>query len=51
MRERVAGDAAKMQSPVVVAEVVNRLVGDTTNYKSGDLILIKDGVVSVAGQI
>lgn len=51
MRERVAGDAAQMQKPAVVAEVVHELVDGGTKYKSGDLILVKDNIVSVANQI
>jgi len=51
MRERVAGDAAKMQSPKVVAEVVATLVENAAEYASGDLILIKDSVVSIAGRV
>lgn len=46
MRERIAGDAARMQSPAVVAEVVADLIDEKTQNKSGDIILVKDGTVS-----
>jgi NAD(P)-dependent dehydrogenase (short-subunit alcohol dehydrogenase family) len=51
MRERVAGDAAKMQSPDVVAKVVADLVTGTTDNKSGDVILVKDGAISTFNSI
>lgn len=51
MRERVAGDAAKMQSPTVIAEEVKNIVARENDYTSGDIILIKDGACSIASRL
>jgi len=51
MREQIFHDASKHQSPMVVAEVIAQLVNGTGGYKSGDVILVKDGETSVASRI
>ena len=51
MRERVAHDAAKQQSPDVVAQIIVDIVSGLPEYKSGDVILVKDGSVSVAPKV
>jgi NAD(P)-dependent dehydrogenase (short-subunit alcohol dehydrogenase family) len=51
MRERIAGDAAQMQSPEVVAKAVLDLVNQNGEYKSGDIISVRDGIISVVAQI
>jgi len=51
MREKIAGDADKMQSPDVIAAVVSSLLNETTDHKSGDLILVRDGVVSISARV
>lgn len=51
MRERVAHDAALMQSPVVIAEEIKKIVADEGDYKSGDVILIKDSAASIASRL
>lgn len=50
MRERIAHDAAKMQSPALIAELVRDIVrGD--EYHSGDVVVIKDGTRSIASRV
>ncbi len=51
MRERLAGDAAKMQSPAAVAEVVTNLIEQKTENRSGDILLIKDSRTMTVGSI
>ncbi|MEK7628420.1 MAG: SDR family oxidoreductase [Patescibacteria group bacterium] len=51
MRERIAHDAKEMQSPKVIAEVVATLINHASSYKSGDLILVKDGSATLAGRL
>jgi NAD(P)-dependent dehydrogenase (short-subunit alcohol dehydrogenase family) len=51
MRERVAHDAATKQSPAVITALISELVGGHKEYKSGDVILVKDGIRSIAARI
>ena len=51
MRERVAHDAAQMQDPRVIAEVILAIITGDPQYKSGDLVLIKNAVTSVVGRV
>ena len=51
MRERLAHDAQKHQSPAVVAEAIARIIHGETEYKSGDIVVVKDGVTSLAGRV
>ncbi|RJR13515.1 SDR family oxidoreductase [Candidatus Parcubacteria bacterium] len=51
MRERVAHDAAKMQSPEVIATLVQELIAGSTECKSGDVILVKDGTRSIVSRV
>jgi NAD(P)-dependent dehydrogenase (short-subunit alcohol dehydrogenase family) len=49
MRENLAHDAAKQQSPTVVAEVVQKIISGESTYQSGDIIVVKNGEISKAG--
>lgn len=51
MRERLAGDAAKMQSPDVIAEAVRAAIENTEEYKSGDILLVRDGVTTTVSRL
>lgn len=51
MRERTAGDASKQQSPDVVAVVAADLVEGKGEYKSGDVILVKNGETSISSRL
>ena len=51
MRNRVASDATNQQSPEVVANVVKELLSTTGKYKSGDVLLVKNGETSVVSKI
>ena len=51
MRQRIAGDAAQMQSPAVVAALARDLILGKTENKSGDIILIRDGAISVVSRL
>jgi NAD(P)-dependent dehydrogenase (short-subunit alcohol dehydrogenase family) len=43
MRRKVANDADISQSPDVIAHVIARIVEDNSTYKSGDIVLVRDG--------
>ena len=43
MRRKVADDADTSQSPEVVAKVVARIALGTSPYKSGDIVIVRDG--------
>lgn len=43
MRERIAGDASQKQRPAVIATLVAALVTGKTNYKNGDILVVRDG--------
>lgn len=51
MRERTAHDAATKQSPSVVADMVRALVEGTGDYRSGDVVVVKDTTVSIASRL
>lgn len=51
MIEKIGGDPAKTQDPKLVAELVARIVEQQRSYKSGDVIVIRDGKESVASLI
>ncbi len=43
MRKKIASDAALSQSPEAVARTVADIVSGKSNYKSGDIVIVKDG--------
>jgi len=43
MREKIAGDAATKQNPSAIAQTVLGIVLGKTDYKSGDIIVVRDG--------
>lgn len=47
MRERIAGDAAQMQSPSVIAGEIKKIISRETDYTSGSIVLIKDGITTI----
>ncbi len=49
MREKIADDASQSQPPSAVASVVADLISGKTDYKSGDIIVVRDGNVSKTG--
>lgn len=49
MREKIATDAATSQSPEMVASVVTDIIALRSVYKSGDIVVVRDGQVSKAG--
>ncbi len=51
MRERIAHDAATKQSPDVVAALVQQLVGEQSEYLSGDIIRVQDEQVSIVSRL
>lgn len=51
MRQRLVRDAARHQSPSVVAEVIAQLINNPGGHKSGDVILIKDGSAAIATRV
>jgi len=51
MREKIAHDAAKHQDPNVVADLVNTIIGEEGDYKSGDIISVRDGATEIVSRI
>ncbi|MBY0472765.1 SDR family oxidoreductase [Patescibacteria group bacterium] len=51
MRERIAGDATKMQSPDVIAKTVLDLINQNGDFKSGDIISVRDEQVAIVSKI
>jgi len=43
MRKKIASDAAFSQSPEAVARTVTDIVSGRSNYKSGNIVIVKDG--------
>lgn len=48
MREKIGGDRAAAQAPEVVAHLIARLIAGS-EFASGDIIAIRDGIISKAG--
>lgn len=42
MRQKAAGDAKKHQSPEVIAKLVREIVSGKTNYRNGDIVIVRD---------
>lgn len=51
MREKIAHDAAQHQSPSVIAEVVLSAMQKKGEYRSGDILSVKDGKVEIVSRI
>jgi short-subunit dehydrogenase len=51
MREKIAGDAATMQNPSIVADVISDIILERGNFKSGDIISIHNSIVSKVSEI
>lgn len=51
MREMIAHDASKHQSPAVIADVIKKIIEGHTEYKSGDVILVHDSQTSIAARL
>lgn len=51
MLEKIGGDMADAQEVAAVTEVMLRLMGEPANYMSGDLIVVRDGQVTLAGRL
>lgn len=51
MREKIATDAKTSQPPVVVAGLIATLISGASDYKSGDIIVVRDGKISVAAHL
>jgi|SRR3989344_1077366 len=49
MREKIGDDASRSQPPSAVASVVADLISGKTDYKSGDIIVVRDDKISKAG--
>jgi len=43
MREKIGGDRAKAQDPQAIADFIARLVAGRTEYRSGDIVVVRDG--------
>ena len=43
MRKKIASDAALSQSPEAVARTVADIISGRSKYKSGDIVIVKDG--------
>lgn len=51
MRTKVMGVHAAAQSPAAVANLIANLVSKKTSHKSGDIIIVRDGIVTKAGGV
>lgn len=47
MRQRTSGDAGGAQSPDVIADTVRTIIDANSNYKSGSILVVKDGITSI----
>jgi short-subunit dehydrogenase len=51
MRERIAKDATEHQNPEVIAETIRRIVCGESDYRSGDIVTILDGIESIHSRV
>jgi short-subunit dehydrogenase len=51
MLEKIGGNLASAQDASVVGELLFRIMGRHTENKSGDIVVIRDGEVSLAGRL
>ena len=51
MLEKIGGDFATAQDAAVVAEAVLQLMLRPTDNKTGDVIVVRDGCVTLAGRL
>lgn len=51
MREKIAGDASSSQDPAAVANIIGDIIAGGTEYASGDIIIVRDGRASKAGNL
>ena len=51
MLEKIGGDLARAQEVSAVTEVILRIMARPAGYKSGDLIVVRDGQVTLAGRL
>lgn len=51
MIEKVGGDPARAQDPTHVAELIAVLTIEKEEYKSGDVIVVRDGVVNIVSRL
>ncbi|XKT74490.1 MAG: SDR family NAD(P)-dependent oxidoreductase [Patescibacteria group bacterium UBA2163] len=49
MRERVAGDSLLQQHPNVIAAEISKIIDGLSEFKNGDIIIIKNGFVNKEG--
>lgn len=46
MREDLANDSAQHQSPLVIANLVEKIISEATNYANGSNLIVRDGKIS-----
>ena len=51
MLEKIGGDMADAQDVAAVTEVMLRLMAEPADYMSGDIIVVRDGQVTLAGRL
>lgn len=51
MREKIAHDAAQHQHPSVIADVVSKALHRDSEYRSGDILSVRDGVTEIVSRI
>ncbi len=50
MRQKIDADAASTQTPEVIANVIADIIVGSSLYKSGDVIVVRDGRASLQGR-
>jgi NAD(P)-dependent dehydrogenase (short-subunit alcohol dehydrogenase family) len=51
MLEKIGGDFPGAQDVSVVRDVMLRIMGRQADYKSGDIVVVRDGVVTLGGRL
>lgn len=51
MLEKIGGDMAGAQDVSSVTDVILRLMARTADYKSGDIIVVRDGLATLGGRL
>jgi hypothetical protein len=51
MLEKIGGDLAGGQDVSAVTEVILRIMARPGDYKSGDIIVVRDGRVTLGGRL
>jgi NAD(P)-dependent dehydrogenase (short-subunit alcohol dehydrogenase family) len=51
MLEKIGGDSNTAQNPTAVSDAVTQIMSQPAEYKSGDIIVVRDGHITLAGRL